>query len=205
MTSQIDGQSPVSPSLSTLAKTTAIALVVAGVILVTIVLPAEYGIDPVGTGRWLGLTAIAAPESVAAPEVDLDLGLLVPVQKGPIGEYHETYKTNVFDVTLQPRGSVEYKYYLEQGATMLYSWTASAPVNHDFHGEQSMGLGSGTPAVQREFHRAVCRHSRVVLGERRHRADLDPSDELRVLRMGCGDGLGRQPEHARPQYSVNIR
>lgn len=61
MTSHSPPVIPDHPSLSTLARTTAIALVVAGVTLVTAVLPAEYGIDPVGTGRWLGLTEIAAP------------------------------------------------------------------------------------------------------------------------------------------------
>ena len=46
----------VAPSVRMLARTTAIALTVAGAILVTVVLPAEYGVDPLGTGRRLGLT-----------------------------------------------------------------------------------------------------------------------------------------------------
>jgi hypothetical protein len=37
-------------------RSTAIAAVIASAILVTIVLPAEYGIDPTGVGRILGLT-----------------------------------------------------------------------------------------------------------------------------------------------------
>ena len=44
------------PSTAQLVKSTIIAIVAAAVILVTIVLPAEYAIDPTGIGRTLQLT-----------------------------------------------------------------------------------------------------------------------------------------------------
>lgn len=47
------------PSGGQLARTTAIASAVAAVILLTIVLPAEYDIDPLGVGERLGLAAPA--------------------------------------------------------------------------------------------------------------------------------------------------
>ena len=43
------------PSTRKLLKSTALAAAVAGVILLTTVLPAEYGIDPTGVGKVLGL------------------------------------------------------------------------------------------------------------------------------------------------------
>lgn len=138
-------QTPTPPSLSTLAKTTVIALVVAGVLLVTLVLPAEYAIDPIGTGRWLGLTEIASPSLTPVEVVSLDGAALVPVQNGPVGEYPAEFKFDVFEITLQPYEYVEYKYRLEPGATMLYSWTANAPVIHDFHGER---VGGAEPAEE---------------------------------------------------------
>lgn len=142
-------QTPAPPSLATLAKTTAIALVVAAVILVTIVLPAEYGVDPIGIGRWLGLTAIASPTmSVADTIVPASGAALTPVQRGPVGEYPAEFKFDVFDVTLQPYEFVEYKYRLEQGATMMFAWTASAPVIHDFHGERAGGATNDHPAEE---------------------------------------------------------
>ncbi len=148
MTSQTDLQTPAPPSLSTLAKTTVIALVVAGVLLVTLVLPAEYAIDPTGTGRWLGLTEIASP-SLAPVEVGSpDGAALAPVQNGPVGEYPAEFKLDVFEITLQPYEYVEYKYHLEQGATMLYSWTANAPLIHDFHGERPSGASGGGPVEE---------------------------------------------------------
>jgi len=47
------------PSPKKLLTATLAALAIAGAILIAFVLPAEYGIDPLGTGRALGLTALA--------------------------------------------------------------------------------------------------------------------------------------------------
>ena len=43
------------PSTRKLLKSTALAVLVACVLLVTVVMPAEYGIDPTGIGNVLGL------------------------------------------------------------------------------------------------------------------------------------------------------
>ena len=111
----------------------------------TVVLPAEYAVDPIGTGRWLGLTEIASPSLTPVETVSPDGAVLAPVQNGPVGEYPAEFKLDVFEIALQPYEYVEYKYHLEQGATMLYSWTASAAVIHDLHGERASGAGNGVP------------------------------------------------------------
>lgn len=49
-----------------IALATAAAMFVAGILLITVILPAEYGVDPVGTGGALGLTEIAAAEQGTA-------------------------------------------------------------------------------------------------------------------------------------------
>ena len=49
------------PSAKRLAATTLIAVTGAAAALIVFVLPAEYGIDPTGIGRALGLTAMRAP------------------------------------------------------------------------------------------------------------------------------------------------
>lgn len=41
-----------------LVKSTVVAIVVAAVLLVMVVMPAEYGVDPTGVGRVLGLTSM---------------------------------------------------------------------------------------------------------------------------------------------------
>jgi hypothetical protein len=43
------------PTSGQLLRSTVIAVITAGVLLITIVLPAEYGIDPTGVGQALGL------------------------------------------------------------------------------------------------------------------------------------------------------
>jgi hypothetical protein len=123
------------PSTRTLAVTTVIALVVAAAILITTVLPAEYGIDPLGTGEALGLTAIARPVTVEAPAAPEGATALKPVPNGPLAQYAAGFKVDTKTFTLGPYDYVEYKYQLEEGAQMQFSWTASATVIHDLHGE----------------------------------------------------------------------
>ena len=48
-----------SSGKQSLLKATLISLAVALVLLVTVVLPAEYDIDPLGTGAALGLTGLS--------------------------------------------------------------------------------------------------------------------------------------------------
>ena len=128
-------RTPDPPSKRQLAAAMGIALVTAVVILVTAVLPAEYGIDPLGTGAAMGLTLLASPpaktEEPAPPAGDP----LIPVQEGPVASYSTEYKSDAVEFTLGPYEYVEYKYDLEKGASLLYSWTASAPVIQEFHGD----------------------------------------------------------------------
>ena len=120
-----------TPSNRTLAKAMALALVVALVILVTIVLPAEYGIDPLGTGAATGLINL----SQAQPPP------IVASASGPVRPQKADYKVDSRQFDLGPYGGyVEYKYALEPGATLLYTWTATSEVNFDFHTEPA-----GTP------------------------------------------------------------
>jgi hypothetical protein len=122
------------PSKQKLAMTTAVAIGVAAILLFTIVLPFEYGIDPLRTGAALGLKASSAPpEAISAP---IGSTAYKPVQEGPIAYYAAAYQTDSTEFTLGPYEYVEYKYRLESGAAMLYSWKATGPVNHDFHGER---------------------------------------------------------------------
>lgn len=135
---------PLPPSRKTLVKTTILSLAVALVLLVTVILPAEYNVDPLGTGRWLGLTEISAPTVEAAAEPARPAGAeLAPAQNGSLGQYPAEFRLDVYEITLQPYEYVEYKYQLAQGATMLYSWTAGATVIQDFHGERPASAEGG--------------------------------------------------------------
>jgi len=46
------------------------------------------------------------------------------------------YKVDVHQITLRPKQGIEYKYQMEKGTTMVYSWKVTGGlVNHEFHGE----------------------------------------------------------------------
>src|SRR3989442_10822672 len=114
------------PSSRDLAKATIIALFIAVVLLVTAVLPAEYGIDPLGTGAALGLTRLAAP--APGPETLLLAKgtALIPTQEGPASYYAAGFKMDSTELVIEPYEYLEYKYRLEKGAGMHFTWTADS-------------------------------------------------------------------------------
>lgn len=60
------------PTSRQLLRSTGIAIVTAAVLLVTVVLPSEYGIDPTGVGGALGLTEMGEIKSQLAEEAEAD-------------------------------------------------------------------------------------------------------------------------------------
>jgi hypothetical protein len=111
-----------------------LALLVAGLGLVMIVLPAEYGVDPLGTGARLGLLPLGlvgqqveALDKAAASR-DATHNAIVAAEERPLRE-----ETVAF--TIAPRDFVEYKYRLDKGQALLYSWSATSPVNYELHAE----------------------------------------------------------------------
>jgi hypothetical protein len=104
---------------------TLLALIVAAIVLVVAVLPAEYGIDPLGTGEKLGLTGLAA----VAEEGELTIARGVNTAHGA------AYKVDTVEIRLRPGKSVEYKYFVESGRGFVYSWKANTKVVYDFHGQ----------------------------------------------------------------------
>lgn len=104
----------------------------AATVLVTVVLPAEYGIDPLGTGRTFGLLDLYA---AAAPPV-------TPLEGGPVFPQPTDYRLDARQLTVPSLGSIEFKYELARGAALIYTWRASAPVDFDFHTEPAASPGA---------------------------------------------------------------
>jgi hypothetical protein len=122
-----------APSKSAIAKATGIALLAALLLLFAAVLPAEYGIDPLRTGKLLGLTGISAagggePAAGAVPTP-------APGQAGVYTPQPKIYKVDSQDFQLRPGDGVEMKYHMEKGATMVYGWKADGKLLFEFHGE----------------------------------------------------------------------
>ncbi|MEQ1760079.1 MAG: hypothetical protein ABL986_17315 [Vicinamibacterales bacterium] len=110
------------------------ALLIAGLLLVMVVLPAEYGVDPLGTGARLGLTRLAE----TGEQVDaLNAAAATPTtgQGTIIVAQARRFQQETVAFTLGPKEGMEYKYRLDKGQALLYAWTASVPVAYEAHAE----------------------------------------------------------------------
>ena len=115
-----------TPSKASIIKATLIALAVGLVLLFTAVLPAEYGIDPLKTGKLLRLTGISQSDSNAG-------GRATPADAGIYTLQPGTYKVDTEEIGLHPGEAFEIKYHMQKGATM--AWKADGPLQFEFHGE----------------------------------------------------------------------
>ena len=146
-------------SLSRLLKATAIALTAACILLFTIVLPAEYGIDPTGIGARLGLNKLDAAAAAAEPafsktpapekqqvvqsktsgEEKLDaVGQPVKAIDATAVTKHEgDFRTETMTVTIAPNKGAEIKTKMKAGDSFVFHWEASGgEVASDMHGDR---------------------------------------------------------------------
>lgn len=154
------------PTSAQLLRSTLIAIVSAVVILITIVLPAEYNIDPTGIGRVLGLAQMgeikvqlaeeAERDRQASPPVGPQSSLLGRVLAGvlttpAVAQPALATRQDVTTITLKPGEGAEIKLVMKAGAKADFSWTVSGGVvNFDTHGDgggQSISYekGRGVP------------------------------------------------------------
>lgn len=111
-----------APAVRNIVIASVIALAAALVVLLTAILPAEFGVDPLRTGQLLGLNALSADEN-------------------PFEEQLEIHRSDHVEFELGPFQSVEYKYLMDLDATMVFSWVADAELYYDMHAEPA-GLGA---------------------------------------------------------------
>lgn len=133
---------PTMPTSGGLLKRLALAAVVGALIVVCVVMPAEYRKDPTGFGRLTGLLELTTPIVAAATEPDLtiDPASLAPAPKpadASISRLFESpYKIDTVQIPLGPDGELEYKAVMKAGQSMVYSWSVNkGSVYYDFHGE----------------------------------------------------------------------
>jgi hypothetical protein len=136
------------PSARQLLKMTGLAVAIAIVILFTLVLPAEYGIDPTGIGERLGLASLsagpAAKPAAAAPsgaaERPISLSEAPELELAGVGRVWKAerpYRSDELSLTLRPNEGAEIKASMAQGERFVFSWVAEGgAVNFDMHGEK---------------------------------------------------------------------
>jgi hypothetical protein len=144
------------PSARRLIKSIVIALIGAALVLVLVVLPAEYGIDPTGAGGKLGLTALAGSgtrniqiedviggnekyREVAVP----DVGKPTPLPNPAVHQDEAAPpQTRTLTITLQQDQETEMKLKLTKSKAVVYQWKVDrGQIYVDFHGHDP-SLGS---------------------------------------------------------------
>lgn len=90
------------PSTGKLIKSTIIAAIVAMVLLVTVVMPSEYGIDPTGIGHTLGLTDMGHIKTSLAEEAAADAIAHAPQPNVEVTTEPETSEQTMEEVIKQP-------------------------------------------------------------------------------------------------------
>jgi hypothetical protein len=161
-----NAQKPASselPSAGRLLRSTAIAITAAAALLVTVVLPAEYAVDPTGAGRLLGLTQMGKVKVALAREAEQEAlaaqGSEVAPATAPVvptsgatssaPQPASAGKSEELTLTLAPDQAAEIKAEMRKGATVTYVWSTDGPkLNFDTHGDGAgisyHGYGKGS-------------------------------------------------------------
>ena len=132
------------PSTKQLLKSTALAAAVAATLLITCILPAEYGIDPTGIGQAIGLKKMGeikqqlhqeadaeATASVTAAPLEQPTAISTSAANTPLSlQQHE------MRVTLEPNQATEIKLSMPKATVVQYRWvTEGGGLNFDTHGD----------------------------------------------------------------------
>ena len=122
-------------SSAQLFKYTLLSISFAALILLTIVLPAEYNIDPTGIGEKLGLNVfnqVKETNTATLPTIKKVTGNAVDdainstIEKTPV----------TINVTVPAGRGVEYKFTMQQYQKLTYKWfTNGSELYFDLHGE----------------------------------------------------------------------
>jgi len=136
------------PSAKQLLRSTIMAAIAAIAILVVVVLPAEYGIDPTGAGRLIGLTEMGEIKKELSEEAEQDrqqggqtgeqsyllqnlFGLIVSTAHAQSGAVW----AEEVEFELAPGATNELKMTMTEGASVDYLMTVTGGrVNFDLHG-----------------------------------------------------------------------
>jgi hypothetical protein len=149
------------PTSRALLRSTMIATAVAAVLLVTVVLPAEYGVDPTGVGQIIGLKRMGEIKMALALEAEADAAAdaaaraaeeedaaafeaSAPESSNPVSAAESTSRLEMMEVTLQPDEGKEVKLRMSEGASVDYEWwTIGGVVNFELHADDPPGAAAG--------------------------------------------------------------
>lgn len=146
------------PSSMQLIQSTIVAAIVGLLLLLTVVMPSEFGLDPTGVGRVLGLKQMGEIKTSLAAEAENGIASsAAPVNERPVPDnpplitkqsYPEMSKPaqtrdpevaavsqHQMSITLKPNEAAEVKLQMLNGARVSFRWSSTGPVNVDAHGD----------------------------------------------------------------------
>ncbi len=147
------------PTSKQLVRSTILAAVSAVVLLVAVVLPAEYGVDPTGIGRVLRMTDMGEIKQQLAAEAEADAATAAspapaqpseaatgmpsanatqaqPPAPAPAPQAPAVTWRDEMPFTLTPGEGTEIKLKMTEGSKAQYSWVVEGgEVNFDTHGD----------------------------------------------------------------------
>ena len=133
------------PTSAQLLKSTIIAIIMIVILFVMVILPAEYGTDPTGVGKLLGLKEMG----------DIKMSLLEESQNESLQESEpfsifsdsveaekisDTINEDVVEITIEPGKAIEIKLEMKIGDVVQYEWrTIKGGLNYNLHGDGYKG------------------------------------------------------------------
>jgi hypothetical protein len=135
-----------------LLKSLIIALIIGTIVLLTAVLPAEYGIDPLGTGKLFGFSKLyQGNEQIENNEIYSSLNFKkIKMEKlgspqsvpkpieadNPPPEVQYSVREDTIEVIVPAKKGIEYKFKSLKYGRTKYEWTTAKGIVYiDFHGE----------------------------------------------------------------------
>ena len=133
------------PSTTKLIKSTILAAGVAGVLLVGVVMPAEYGIDPTGIGKITGLKKMGEIKTSLAKDAAIEAAKELVTTTEPIVEETSPPPATIPTLnhekifTLAPDGWIEIKLKMNKGNKADFVWfTDGGKANFDTHADSKL-------------------------------------------------------------------
>jgi|TARA_B110000902_G_C14288493_1_gene579860 hypothetical protein len=135
-----------------LLKSLIIALIIGAIVLLTAVLPAEYGIDPLGTGKLFGFSKLyQGNEQIENNEIYSSLNFKkIKMEKlgspqsvpkpseadNPPPEVQYSVREDTIEVIVPAKKGIEYKFKSLKYGRTKYEWSTDKGIVYiDFHGE----------------------------------------------------------------------
>ena len=133
------------PTSAQLLKSTIIAIIVAIILLIMVILPAEYGTDPTGVGKILGLkemgeikiSLLEESQNESSQENNTSSIKTDSVEQVMV---NNTINNDVVEITIEPGKAIEIKLEMKSGSLVQYEWkTIKGGLNYNLHGDGYKG------------------------------------------------------------------